>query len=93
MAFAIKRPIEQHQQEAIDEINQIASDKITSKYPIYKQINIQRTNIEDLTAMNTYIDTVRDLAQTAKKAVKVGTTITAIKTVVSNLVSSLESIV
>ena len=91
MAFAIKRPIEQHQQEAIEEINKLASDRILSRYPVYKQLNNSRTN--EAITMWPWIDNIRDLAKVAKNAVMVANNITAIKTAVSNLASCLQSIV
>jgi hypothetical protein len=77
MPFVITKPVETHQAEYIYLINDLASQKITSKYPIYKQLNVSRTT--DVTTMNTWIDSIRELAQTAKIAIKAAPTIVEIR--------------
>ncbi len=77
MPFVITKPVETHQAEYINLINDLASQKITSKYPIYKQLNVSRTT--DVTTMNTWIDSIRELAQTAKIAIKAAPTIVEIR--------------
>jgi hypothetical protein len=77
MPFVITKPVETHQAEYINLINDLASQKITSKYTIYKQLNVSRTT--DVTTMNTWIDSIRELAQTAKIAIKAAPTIVEIR--------------
>ena len=77
MPFVITKPITEQQSEYIALINDLAGQKITVKYPIYKQLNVSRTT--DVTTMNTWIDSIRELAQTAKIAIKAAPTIVEIR--------------
>lgn len=77
MAISITKPIAEHIKEYTLKVNQLAGDKITAKYPIYKQLNVARTS--DAETMNVWIDNVRALAQTAKLAINAATSIVEIR--------------
>jgi len=63
--------------DTIIDINTLAGDKITSKYPIYRQINIARTT--EAEAMYVWIDSVRAAAQAAKTEIGAATSIADIR--------------
>jgi hypothetical protein len=88
MAITITKPIDEHRADYTATANQMASDKITAKYPLYKQLNVART--PDAEAMNTWIDVVRAIAQAAKTEINVAPSIVEIRAAVSEFKSSLE---
>ena len=85
MAFVITKPLAEHQATYTLQVNQLASDKITAIYPIYKQLNVARSS--DAAVMNIWIDSVRALAQTAKAAINTATSIVEIRSAISDLTS------
>ena len=77
MAITITKPLAEHQATYTLQVNQLASDKITAIYPIYKQLNVARSS--DAAAMNTWIDSIRALAQTTKADINTATSIVDIR--------------
>jgi hypothetical protein len=90
MAITITKPLAEHQANYTVTVNKMASDKITAKYPIYKQLNVART--ADAEAMNVWIDSIRALAQTAKTAIAGATTIVGIRTAQDAYVTALSAL-
>jgi len=90
MAITITKPLSEHQANYTATVNQMASDKITAKYPIYKQLNIARTS--DAEIMNTWIDSIRALAQVTKTAINAATTIVDIRTAQATFIAALAAL-
>ena len=93
MAFVITKPLEEHKIEAIARVNAKAGDKITILYPIYRQLNIGRepTSSEAIT-MYTYIDSIRDLSNTATNSINLATTVAQVREIEATFTTSLLSI-
>lgn len=89
MAFLITKPLAEHQATYTLQVNQLASDKITAIYPIYKQLNVARTS--EAEAMNIWIDSVRALAQTTKLAINAATSIVEIRSAISDFTSDINT--
>jgi hypothetical protein len=70
------------------EVNRLAWDKITVIYPLYKQLNVARTS--EAGAMNTWIDSIRALAQTAKLAISVAPSIIEIRVAITTFTDNLQ---
>ena len=90
MAFVITKPLEEHKQEGADNINQLASNKILAKYPLYRQLNIART--DQVQAMYDWIDQVRELATTAKTDISIAPTIVEIRSATTLFIDNLQLI-
>ena len=90
MAITIIKPLAEHQATYTLQVNQLASDKITAIYPIYKQLNVARTS--EAEAMNIWIDSVRALAQTAKADINAATTIVVIRTTQTAFIEALSAL-
>ena len=82
MAFIITKSIDEHIKESILVINQLASDKILLRYPLYKQLNTART--EQAPAMYDWIDSIRLAANDAKAAINIATSIGIMRVIVSD---------
>ena len=80
MAFIITKPLEDHQADELMAINQLASDKILARYPLYKQLNTART--EQAPAMYAWIDSVRLAANNAQSAIKLAVNVSAMRATV-----------
>ena len=77
------------------QINQLASQKILPKYPIYLQLNLPYDFGQDspeVQEMRTWIDNIRTLANTAKAAIASATTLPEITTIVDNFKTELGNI-
>ena len=72
------------------QINQAASQKILSKYPIYKQLNIGRT--PEAQVMYDWIDNVRNLSNIATANITQAVTQDEITTIVDNFKTELGNI-
>jgi hypothetical protein len=81
MAFTITKPLAEHIKEYTLKVNQIASDRITTKYPVYKQLNNART--VEAVMMNAWIDDVRAMAQVAKLAINAASSITEVRAAIA----------
>jgi len=90
MPFVITKPITEQQSEYIALINELAGQKITAKYPIYKQLNVMRTT--DVTTMSTWIDSIRALAQAAKVTITAAPSIVEIKAAKAAFETAIESL-
>jgi hypothetical protein len=90
MAIIITKPIAEHRESYLATVNQMASDKITARYPLYKQLNIARTS--DAEIMNTWIDSIRALTQVAKTAIGAATTIVVIRTAQAIFIEALATV-
>ena len=90
MAFIITKPLDEHIKESILVINQLASDKILAKYPLYRQLNIARTT--DAEIMNTWIDQVRELAVIAKAEISIAPSIVEIRLATALFIDNLQLI-
>ena len=82
MAFTITKPLADHQAEGVIVVNQLASDKILLRYPLYKQLNTART--EQAPAMYDWIDSIRLAANDAKAAINIATSIGIMRVIVSD---------
>lgn len=90
MAFTITRPIEEHKQGFIAIINSDSFNKITLKYPLYLQLNIEREPDEVAkTSMYTYIDTIRGFANIAKANISSSISVSDMRIIYSNFLSSI----
>lgn len=78
------------QNKAIEETNQLASQKILSKYPIYKQLNLART--DDAQVMYSWIDNIRNLSNIATANIEQAVTQEEITTIVDNFKTELGNI-
>ena len=67
MPFILTKPLKTHKTESISKVKALAGDKILSVYPIYKQLNIART--EEAPTMYAYIDLVRSLSNLATDSI------------------------
>ena len=84
MAFIITRPLEEQKTEAILKIKELSSDRITSSYPIYRQLNISRLPYsEEAIAMFANIDNIRNASNLAESGINSATTVSEIRAVVS----------
>lgn len=72
------------------QINQLASQKILSKYPIYKQLNLART--DDAQVMYSWIDNIRNLSNIANANIETSTTLEQINAIVDNFKTELGNI-
>jgi len=72
------------------QINQLASQKILSKYPIYKQFNIGRTS--DAQIMYDWIDNIRNLSNIATASIEQAVTQEEITAIVDNFKTELTNI-
>lgn len=79
------------QSEGNKQINQLSSQKILSKYPIYKQLNIGRT--PEAQVMYDWIDNVRNLSNIATANITQAVTQDEITTIVDNFKTELGNIV
>ena len=68
--------------DAVKQINQAASQKILSKYPIYKQLNLART--DEAQVMYDWIDNIRNLSNIANANIETSTTLEQINSIVDN---------
>ena len=82
MAFVITKPLADHQAEEVIVINQLASDKILLRYPLYKQLNTART--EQAQVMYDWIDSIRLAANDANAAINIATSIGIMRVIVSD---------
>lgn len=83
------------QTENTTQVNQLASQKIIQKYPIYLQLNLPYDFGQDsveVETMRTWIDSVRTLANTAKAGIALATTLPEITTIVDNFKQELAEI-
>lgn len=78
------------QSEAIVQVNQLSSQKILSKYPIYKQLNIGRT--PEAQVMYDWVDNVRNLSNIADANIETSTTLEQINSTVDNFKTELGNI-
>lgn len=76
--------------DAVKQINHLASQKILSKYPIYKQLNIART--DDAQVMYSWIDNIRNLSNIANANIETSTTLEQINSIVDNFKTELGNI-
>jgi hypothetical protein len=84
MAFLITRPLEEQKTEAILKIKELSSDRITSSYPIYRQLNISRLPYsEEAIAMFAFIDDIRVNSNLAESGINSATTVSEIRDIVS----------
>jgi hypothetical protein len=84
MAFIITRPLEEQKTEAILKIKELSSDRITSSYPIYRQLNISRLPYsEEAIAMFSFIDDIRNASNLAESGINSATTVSEIRAIVS----------
>lgn len=72
-------------------INNIASDKILSVYPYYKQLNIARTT--DAATMYAWIDNIRSLSNVATSSINDATDSQTIYGIVADFKTELDNIV
>ena len=94
MAFLITKPIAEHIQNYTLEVNKLAGDKILAIYPFYLQHNISRdVNSLEAISMFAWIDSIRDLANTAKASIATATTIVDIRTAMTVYTDSLHLII
>ena len=82
MAFVITKPLADHQAEEVIVVNQLASDKILLRYPLYKQLNTART--EQAQVMYDWIDSIRLTANNAQAAINVAPSIGIMRVIVSD---------
>jgi hypothetical protein len=82
MAFIITKSIDEHIKESILVINQLASDKILLRYPLYKQLNTART--DQAQVMYGWIDSIRLTANNAQAAINVAPSIGIMRVIVSD---------
>lgn len=78
------------QSDGSKQINQQASQKILSKYPIYKQLNIGRT--PEAQVMYDWIDNIRNLSNIATANITQAVTQDEITTIVDNFKTELGNI-
>lgn len=78
------------QSDGSKQINQAASQKILSKYPIYKQLNLART--EEAQVMYSWIDNIRNLSNIANANIEASTTLEQINSIVENFKTELGNI-
>lgn len=78
------------QSDGNKQINQLASQKILSKYPIYKQLNLART--EEAQVMYSWIDNIRNLSNIANTNIEASTTLEQINSIVANFKTELGNI-
>ena len=84
MAFLITKPLGEQKTEAILKIKELSSDRITTSYPIYRQLNISRLPYsEEAIAMFSFIDDIRVNSNLAESEISSATTITEIRDIVS----------
>jgi hypothetical protein len=84
MAFLITRPLEEQKTEAILKIKELSSDRITSSYPIYRQLNISRLPYsEEAIAMFSFIDDIRVNSDLVESGINSATTVSEIRDIVS----------
>lgn len=76
--------------DSVKQINQAASQKILSKYPIYKQLNIGRT--PEAQVMYDWIDNVRNLSNIATASIEQAMTQEQIDSIVDNFKTELGNI-
>lgn len=94
MAFIITKPLIEHKMDSITKVNASAGLKVTSIYPIYKQLNISRTpESPEAVAMFTYIDSIRSLSNIANFSITSATDIAQIQEAETNFNNSLLLIV
>lgn len=85
MPFIITKPIKEHQQDSIKTINDLASELILEKYPIYKQLNLsQDQNSEECKQMYLWINYIRAFASTAKDKVKISVSVVELRELEQN---------
>ena len=82
MAFTITKPLADHQAEEVIAVNQLASDKILLRYPLYKQLNTART--DQAQVMYGWIDSIRLTANNAQAAINVAPSIGIMRVIVSD---------
>lgn len=83
------------QSENTTRVNQLASQKILSKYPIYLQLNLPYDFGQDsveVETMRSWIDSVRTLANAAKAEIASATTLPEITTIVDTFKQELAEI-
>jgi tRNA splicing endonuclease len=94
MPFIITKPLEIQKQEFILEVNKQASDKILSKYPIYKQLNLsQDQTSSECISMYAWINQIRTLCNKTKDSITTATNMPEIKQIeaeFSNKLSTLD---
>lgn len=76
--------------DSIKQVNQLASQKILSKYPIYKQLNLARTDTAQV--MYDWIDNIRNLSNIANANIETSTTLEQINSIVDNFKTELGNI-
>jgi hypothetical protein len=79
MAFTITKPLGDHQAEEVIAVNQLASDKILLRYPLYKQLNTART--EQAQAMYDWIDSIRLASNNAQDAIVLAVSVTELRSI------------
>ena len=90
MAIIITKPLIDYKEEVLITINQLASDKILARYPLYKQLNTART--EQAQVMYDWIDSIRLAANNAQNEVTIATTVVAIRAVIDDYKTYLDSL-
>lgn len=78
------------QSDGSKQTNQLASQKILSKYPIYKQLNLARTDTAQV--MYDWIDNIRNLSNIANTNIETSTTLEQINSIVDNFKTELGNI-
>ena len=71
-------------------VNSLSSDKITARYPIYKQLNNIGTSEYD--AMRSYIDNIRNLSNIANDSINLATTIEECKDILQTFIQNTEQV-
>lgn len=88
--------LDSNKSSALSTVDQLASDKITSVYPIYRQINIEsdfgRDSVQ-YAVMRTYINKVRDAANQATDSVNASTAESEIDFALDAYKKALDSII
>lgn len=79
MAFIITKPLADHQAEEVTRVNQLASDKILLRYPLYKQLNTART--EQAQVMYDWIDSIRLAANNAQAAMALAISVAELRSI------------
>jgi hypothetical protein len=87
--------LDKARKDNITTVNNLSSQKILPKYPIYLQLNLPYDFGQDsveVQTMRTWIDSVRTLANTAKAEIVSATTLPEITTIVDNFKQELAEI-
>lgn len=81
----IEIPINKQKEATTILVNKLASDKILTIYPMYKQINLGRTpDSTEAVTMYAYIDLVRSLSNLTNTIINSSTTVESVRDVVES---------